>query len=381
MELWRSLPGVCSRRGGRPRALSAQVRLGALVALVTVCCLGVSGCEDRSPRSTADGGGVSADVGGEPTGDVLDSICPRDADSAASDAAGDAVSGDVGAPRDVFDEAEGHCPAGFVYVEEATFPMGISAETDPNGDWTLFDVHVPAYCMGRTEVTASQYAEFMNWLRDERGCDGYCLCYEPLEPEACGGPLPPIDLVGGVWVPAERCQAVPNGPADSWCGDHPVTMVLWNGARAYCAWVGGRLPSEAEWERAAKGTEHRRFVWGDEPAQPGWANCNERDCADGFREAAPVGSFEMDRSVVGALDMMGNVSEWVEDDFHLSQDGAPTDGSAWIDEPRAESVVGKGGHWFVFAERLDIGGRSSAAPAVSDERWGFRCAADPDRPQ
>ncbi len=105
----------------------------------------------------------------------------------------------------------------------------------------------------------------------------------------------------------------------------PVVNVSWTGAVSYCVWARGRLPTEAEWEKAARGTDQRFLPWGNQPSGNTRANycdinCTEdtrnRSIDDGYAEAAPVGSFPDGASFYGVLDMAGNVYEWVNDYFN-----------------------------------------------------------------
>jgi sulfatase modifying factor 1 len=118
---------------------------------------------------------------------------------------------------------------------------------------------------------------------------------------------------------AGRCAAPPfaSGGARFDRPDYPVTLVNWNEARVFCAWAGGRLPTEAEWERAARGSVGRRYPWGNvyNPflLNHGRFAWDDLDPSDGFLELAPVGSFPNGRTPEGVEDMAGNVEEWVSD--------------------------------------------------------------------
>ena len=160
--------------------------------------------------------------------------------------------------------------------------------------------------------------------------------------------------------------------------DYPVVWVTRDQAIEYCSWAGGRLPSEAEWEYAARGPESRTFPWG-EVFKPSRANYCDASCAagaidpsydDGYPETAPVGSFPAGVSWCGSLDMAGNVREWVADWFgYFSTD--PQVNPVGPDE--GETRIPKGGSWLDTPEKLRSSNRGQNTPDYTRHKVGFRC--------
>lgn len=165
-------------------------------------------------------------------------------------------------------------------------------------------------------------------------------------------------------------------------GDNqPLVCVDWEQARGFCEWLGKRLPTEAEWEKSARGTDARIFPWGDE-WKNGFSNfcdisCNLkwRDASfnDGFEFTAPVGSFPLGVSPYGVHDMAGNVWEWTADWYHdryyeQSEKVNPTGPQS------GEYRVIRGGSWHLDPPQLRITNRKSASPTESFSYLGFRCA-------
>jgi formylglycine-generating enzyme required for sulfatase activity len=204
---------------------------------------------------------------------------------------------------------------------------------------TPHEVHLDAYWIDRTEVTVARY----------RRCVAAGACALP--PYAEGG---------------ERFDRP----------DFPVVLVTWNDARRFCAWAGGRLPTEAEWERAARGATGRRYPWGDvyNPflSNHGAFAADDHDAADGFLELAPVGSFPEGRTRDGIDDLAGNAQEWVADWF------APEYPAASAVNPKGpdsgEYRVVRGGSYVHARPWLRGAARERLLPGTRFPWVGFRCA-------
>jgi formylglycine-generating enzyme required for sulfatase activity len=169
--------------------------------------------------------------------------------------------------------------------------------------------------------------------------------------------------------------------------DYPVVQVTWIDANAYCQWAGRELPTEAEWERAARGDDMRTFPWGDEP--PNAANSNS---GNSVGDTSRVGSYAVGASPFGALDMTGNVWEWVADYYKMnyyssSPSENPTGPSE--DETGSHLRVIRGGSFqdTLFALRIpnrgyEVGPDPLVLPSKaefyghSSVRIGFRCVSD-----
>ncbi len=156
-------------------------------------------------------------------------------------------------------------------------------------------------------------------------------------------------------------------------GAHPMNCITWDQARAYCAWAGKRLCSESEWEKASRGTDGRKYPWGNEAATCEYAVMEEGGNGCGIGSTWPVGSKPAGASPYGALDMSGNVWEWVEDDYHTSYGAAPTNGSAWVDDPRASPRVVRGGSFVDVPRALRASARSYVYPYSAAYYLGLRC--------
>ena len=236
----------------------------------------------------------------------------------------------------------------WVPIPAGTFLMGAQNgnKNGPNYDAKASDreapvheVHLKSYRIGRFPVTVQEFGEFIK--------DGG---YKIEKHWAAGG--------FGQFTEAEywaEQQQYPN---------RPVVSVSWFEASAYCAWKGGRLPTEAEWERAARGPRSSRYPWGDEPPlDSSRANYEEK-----IGHATPVGVYPKGNSAEGLCEMLGNVWEWCSDWY------APYEKRAGSGDE--EYKVLRGGSWINYSLNVRVSLRSRNEPSYRNDIIGFRCARE-----
>jgi serine/threonine-protein kinase len=272
-----------------------------------------------------------------------------------------------------------------LYVPEGEFLMGSTdgddlAMDDEKPQHTVF---ISAFWMDRTEVTNDMFARFVREVgyTTQEEVQGWSYIFDYIQDFF-------TKTDGASWQH-------PHGPGSSisGLGEHPVVQVGWFDARAYCAWAGKRLPTEAEWEKAARGTDGRLYPWGNNAPASNLANTADRSLGtdwanstrnDGFLFTAPVGSFPAGASPYGLLDMAGNVWEWTADwyeNFYYggSPDSDPQGG------PPAKGRVLRGGGWSSNNKWLRTAYRAWGFPEptnnypdiTDNDHLGFRCVLTP----
>jgi serine/threonine-protein kinase len=258
-----------------------------------------------------------------------------------------------------------------VYVPEGEFLMGSDDQFD--AEKPQHTVYLDAYWLDQTEVTTAMFAAFVQATGYETDAEkeGSSWVYNPDGQEW-------ESVSGADWQH-------PRGPGSPAEDTHPVVHVSWNDAEAYCAWAGRRLATEAEWEKGARGPDGRLYPWGDDaPAGNllNFADVNlnidwaDTSIDDGYAFTAPVGSYPAGASPYGALDMAGNVWEWVADwysDTYYATSPADNPTGPASGDSRAQ----RGGSWDDNDRYVRAAYRFRNSPVVRLDLLGFRCALSP----
>lgn len=148
----------------------------------------------------------------------------------------------------------------------------------------------------------------------------------------------------------------------------PVVGISWKEAQSYCKWKGGRLPTEAEWEKASRGKRSINYPWGNDAPDNGKLNFNEK-----LNKTTPVGSYEEGKSDYGVYDLSGNVAEWTYD-WHLAEFYIFSPKTNPVGFTRGKYKVIRGGSWRNDAKDVTMTYRNATVPSIRVKTLGFRCA-------
>ena len=256
-----------------------------------------------------------------------------------------------------------------------------------DGEGPVRAVRVDTFRIDIAAVTNAEFAEFItaSGYRTEAETFGWSYVFHMLASEEIKRRTPQRPDTTPWWVPVSGAYwASPEGPASDVDDrmDHPVIHVSWNDAQAYCEWAGTRLPTEAEWEYAARGgLDQRRYPWGDKLTPKGEHRCNiwqgtfpeVNSSADGWIGTAPVDAYKPNG--FGLYNTSGNVWEWCADWFspshHLRAGRRNPKGPA-----NGQRRVLRGGSYLChrsYCNRYRVAARSSNTPDSSAGNLGFRC--------
>jgi len=245
-----------------------------------------------------------------------------------------------------------------VYVPAGEFEMG-SADDDADAyddEKPRHTVYLDAFFLDQTEVTNAMFARFVEETGHQTDAEkeGSARVWDGSKWN---------DVNGADWQHPQG----PESDLDAF-DDYPVIQVSWNDATAYCEWTGRRLPTEAEWEKAAGGTDGRKWAWGNDAPNDTLTNFNRN-----IGRTSPVGNYSASASSYGAWDMAGNVWEWVSDEY---------DSNYYASSPRENPVgplsygakVVRGGSWLNTVRNIRVRNRNRIDANNRSESLGFRCA-------
>jgi sulfatase modifying factor 1 len=245
------------------------------------------------------------------------------------------------APAEVESGAEGVADEKPIQGEMVTIAAGPFIRGTENGGFDerpARTIHLDEYLIDRFEVTNHQYQQF-------------------------------------VVATGHRKPGLPSRYAKSGAKvrgvNQPIVYVSWDDAEEYCRWKGKRLPTEAEWEKAMRGTDGRLWPWGnkEQPDGANWARVQ-----DGYEASARVGTFQIDKSPYGVMDGAGNVMEWVADWYDETYYKSSPDQNPPSPEYGTYRVL-RGGSYTTTGADVRITSRSKMMPDFRDETIGFRCAS------
>lgn len=258
-----------------------------------------------------------------------------------------------------------------VFVPAGEFTMGNNGENADKNESPEHQVYLDAFWIYQHEVTNRQFGEYIQQtgLMTSAEIQGWSWVF--------GNGSKKVD--GAFWSAPEGYDTNVNNRQD-----HPVVHISYSDAVNYCKWAGGRLPTEAEWEKAARGTDSRTFPWGESPVTGSEANFCDVQCSmewsnksydDNYATTAPAGTYPEGGSVYGVMDMAGNVWEWVADYYERRYyEDSPLDNPLGPDS--GENYVIRGGSWVSEPQYLTCTTRYLSDPDETSNDHGFRCVFD-----
>ncbi len=224
-------------------------------------------------------------------------------------------------------------PTAMVLIPAGEFDMGSEHFEDAK---PIHTVYVDAFEIDKHEVTNAQY----------KACVDVGACSPPLY---------------------SYSRSHPHYFDDPTYANYPVMFVTWYNAQTYCEWVGKRLPTEAEWEKAARGTDGRMYTWGNDNP-----DANKLNFGNNHGDAVAVGSYPAGVSPYGALDMSGNVWEWTADSFDAYPGSIYNE--QYVEYFGDKYRVARGGGWYNHFGRVSVAYRNNIYPAFGASFLGLRCA-------
>ena len=267
---------------------------------------------------------------------------------------------------------QGSCPAGMLEVAGGTFPMGTPEGTGEDDEHPVHNVTLRTFCVDRTEVSLAAYKE----------CVFAGACKD------AGKSVKSATFTDAAVV--NFLKSYCNGNIDGH-DDYPINCVDWSQAKDYCRWAKKRLPTESEWEYVARGTDGRIYPWGNDAPAANLVNACGEECEamgkktsynfttmysgnDGYEGTAPVESYPAGASPFGALNLIGNVYEWVSDWYGNYPTTAVEDPTGPVS---GKVRVMRGGGWLNNnPSEVRANYRSNLEPDTRMPNVGFRCVAD-----
>ena len=283
-------------------------------------------------------------------------------------------------------------PRGMVHIPGGTFLMGADDDVGfaADGEGPVREIEVSPFFIEETAVTNAQFGRFVRQTRYRTEAErfGWSFVFHSFVPRKVARTVTQAVAEASWWWRVDgACWRRPEGPGSgiSRRMDHPVVHVSWNDALAYCRWAGKRLPTEAEWEMAARGgLVGQRYAWGNDLVPDGRHMCNiwqgefpdRNSTEDGYAGTSPAKSF--DPNGFGLFNVAGNVWEWQWDWFSptFHRNGPQINPTGPL---AGSSRVIRGGSYLChesYCNRYRVAARSANTPDSSTGNMGFRCVVD-----